>query len=650
MSKPFVVAEKTLAKHKKEFRLEADPESGDGFFIDSKYKQKANRVEFRKKFLLLFVAIFVITAILASRVFYLQIVKGETYHSLAEGNRIWREVLPAVRGVFYDRDGEQLAFNLPEFKLVVAIDRFENLEEKKQKALVKKIDSLTLVDKGEIEKELQKQMQKEKVESVIRRTAEFEMEYETALNFKSSLNKPEGLSVVLDSQRKYRQTENLGHVLGYLGKITTDEWKKINKDEYQLSDKIGKSGLELFYEKELKGKPGYLDVEVNATGEVLNYLNKTKPLPGNDLFLTIDYSLTEKVAQVLSDHLKNINKNKATVVITQPQTGEILSLVSWPGFDNNVFVEADKNQEKIESYLADENLPLFNRAVAGEYPSGSTIKPAIALAGLEDGVVGRWTTVLSTGGIKINEWFYPDWLAGGHGQTEVTKALAQSVNTYFYYVGGGYKDFRGLGLEKINEYLKMFGFGSQLGIDLPNEASGFLPTREWKKATKGEDWYIGDTYHLSIGQGDFLATPLQINSLTTMVANGGKLFKPFLVKEIKNSRGELKEKKESKIIDKNFINEENIKIVQQGLRRAVLSGSAIGLSLLEVESAGKTGTAQVGGDKKPHAWFSGYAPYENPELAITVLVENGGEGSEVCVPIARDILAWYFDKQENKEN
>ncbi|MBU4360495.1 penicillin-binding protein 2, partial [Patescibacteria group bacterium] len=214
--------------------------------------------------------------------------------------------------------------------------------------------------------------------------------------------------------------------------------------------------------------------------------------------------------------------------------------------------------------------------------------------------------------------------------TTVIKALAESVNTFFYYIGGGYQDFKGLGLEKIISYAKLFGFGKKLGIDLPNEANGFLPSREWKKEIKNEDWYIGDTYHLSIGQGDLLVTPLQINNLTSILANSGIFYKPQLVKG------------KSKIVRQDFINPENISIVRHGLRNAVTNGSALALNDLPFTSAGKTGTAQVGGDKNPHAWFTVFAPYENPEIALTILIENGGDGDKVAVPVAKEILKWYF--------
>ena len=340
----------------------------------------------------------------------------------------------------------------------------------------------------------------------------------------------------------------------------------------------------------------------------------------------------KKITEVLKSQLQKINHRKAAVVAQDPQTGEILALVSLPGFDNNIFNDPKEYAMQLNSVLQDKDQPLFNRVISGEYPSGSTIKPMMAIAALEEKIISRWTSILSLGGIKINVWYYPDWKAGGHGKTTVTKALSESVNTFFYYIGGGYKDFKGLGLEKITKYAKKFGFGKMLGVDLPGEAEGFLPSREWKKQVKNEDWYIGDTYHLSIGQGDLLVTPLQINNLTSIIANNGIFYKPKLVVG------------KAEIIKQDFINQENISIIKQGLRQAVTSGSARYLNDLPFTSAGKTGTAQVGGGKDPHAWFTVFAPYENPEIVLTILIENGGGGDKTAVPVAKEILKWYFGK------
>jgi len=277
--------------------------------------------------------------------------------------------------------------------------------------------------------------------------------------------------------------------------------------------------------------------------------------------------------------------------------------------------------------LHDPALPLFPRASRGEYPSGSTIKMVIAAAALQEHIVTPQTSILSTGGIRIGEWFFPDWKSGGHGRTNLSKALAESVNTYFYMIGGGYQSFAGLGIDRLARYLKDMGLGSKTGIDLPNEKDGFVPDPEWKEKTKKEIWYIGDTYHVSIGQGDTIVTPLQVHAYTNYFANKGTSYVPHLVKSIT-----------PQIYKKDIFASDIVNDVRLGLREGVLSGSSKRLSLLPVSSAGKTGTAQWSKDRAPHAWFTGWAPFDDPKVSITVLIEEGEEGSRSAIQVAYEIL------------
>jgi penicillin-binding protein 2 len=285
---------------------------------------------------------------------------------------------------------------------------------------------------------------------------------------------------------------------------------------------------------------------------------------------------------------------------------------------------------------------LFNRAINGEFPSGSTIKLLFAAAALQEKIITETTSFLSTGGLRLGEWFFPDWKAGGHGITDVRQALAQSVNTFFYYIGGGYQNFQGLGVSGLVKYSRFFGLGESSGLDLPGERAGFVPTIAWKEQVKDEPWYIGDTYHFAIGQGDVLVTPLQVANYTVAIANGGTLYGPHLVAKILNEDNETVEEIAPRVINSGFIDQHNLQIVREGLRQTVTRGSAQSLQTVPVAVAGKTGTAQWSTKKSPHAWFTGFAPYDNPEVAITVLVEEGVEGSTMAVPIARDILTWYF--------
>jgi penicillin-binding protein 2 len=247
---------------------------------------------------------------------------------------------------------------------------------------------------------------------------------------------------------------------------------------------------------------------------------------------------------------------------------------------------------------------------------------------------------MSVGGINVGQWQFPDWKAGGHGWTTVTKALAESVNTFFYIIGGGYNDFQGLGVEKIKQYAERFGLGQKLGVDVPGERAGFIPTSVWKQEVKNEQWYIGDTYHVSIGQGDLLVTPLQVAAWTSVIANGGTLYQPHVLRGWLTADGTPVYTERSIIVD-SVVSPDTTRIVRQGLRQGVVSGSSRGLSVLPFAVAAKTGTAQWSSKELPHAWATAFGPYETPELVVTVLIEQGGEGSSVAIPVVRDIFQWW---------
>jgi penicillin-binding protein 2 len=363
-------------------------------------------------------------------------------------------------------------------------------------------------------------------------------------------------------------------------------------------------------------------------------------VPGDNLILAIDLDLQKRAEEALKRSLHAARQTRGSVIVMQPKTGEVLALVSLPAFDNNAFAKGI-DQETYAKLLADKDRPLFPRAIAASLPSGSTFKPAIAAAALEEHVVTPATTVHSTGGISYGAWFFPDWKPGGHGTTDVRKAIAESVNTFFYAVGGGYDKIKGLGPERIATYARKFGFGEQSGIDLPSEGAGFVPTPEWKKQAKGEQWYIGDTYHLAIGQGDLLVTPLQIAEMTAVFANGGSLVRPHVVSAVAKADG-TRVDRQPEIITKQVVSPETIKVVREGMRRTVEAGSARSFNTLPIEVAAKTGTAQWKSGAPTHAWFTSFAPFADPELVITVSVEEGGEGSSIAAPVAKDLYAWYY--------
>ena len=432
----------------------------------------------------------------------------------------------------------------------------------------------------------------------------------------------------------------MSHLMGYTGKINAQEIAQYGND-YTMLDYVGKAGLEDFYENELKGVSGKKQVEVDALGKESRVISQTPVEDGHNLLLSINLEAQAKLEQLLADELKIAGKSKGVAIASDPRNGEIIAMVSLPAYPNNIFARGITSAEY--KFLSDQpDQPLFNRAITGEYPAGSTIKPVVAAGALDAGVVDEHRQFLSVGGLRINQWLFPDWKAGGHGLTDVRKALADSVNTYFYIVGGGYQDVAGLGFDRLLNYFKLFGLGAQTGIDLPNEGNGFLPTREWKLKTTGERWYIGDTYHLSIGQGYLLATPLQINYYTNYFANGGSFYRPHLVRSILNGSDQVLRNEDIQPVKSNVVPAGIVQVVREGMRQGVTNGSSRRLSALPFAVAGKTGTAQFNANKDPHAWWTGFAPYDEPTISLTVLIEEGVEGSRTSIAVADNFLRWYL--------
>ncbi|MDD4606818.1 MAG: penicillin-binding protein 2 [Patescibacteria group bacterium] len=576
----------------------------------------------------IFIVFFLGIIVLASRLFFLQIVKNDYYLNLAEGNRIRLHTILSPRGIFYDRNNQPLVKNVPRFFLqIVPADLPLDITERNN--LIQQVSNQTHIIQSKIEDRLATVSKYSYQPIVFDQT----LDYQTALLFKTQENNLPGFNIVTQESREYLYPQALAHVLGYIGIISSEEIQKLEKENYTSQDLIGKTGLEYFYEPFLKGQNGVEKVEVNSIGKVARVIDSRAPQSGQDIYLTLDLDLQLRLTEITQGILDKNNLVRGAVIAMDPRDGSVLALNSFPTFDNNKFVTGF-SQSEFEQVFNNPDQPLFKRFIQGEYPPGSVIKPLIALGALEEGIINRNTSFLSVGGFWISEWFFPDWKAGGHGLTNVTKAIAESVNTFFYYIGGGYQDFQGLGLEKINYYLKKFGLTQVTGIDLANEKSGFLPTQEWKEEVKNEVWYIGDTYHLSIGQGDVLVTPLQVANYTAAIANDGTLYQPHLIQQ-----------HQPIILSQNLVDFKNLEIVQQGLHETTLYGSASSFSAWGISAAGKTGTAQVGGDKLPHSWFTGYAPYDDPEIVITVLIENAGDGSLYASPIAREFLKYYFDRQ-----
>ena len=587
------------------------------------------------KIKLFFVFCIGILSVLFFRTVQLQLVQGSGFLALSQRNTVKTVIIPAHRGILLDRNAHSLVRNTPNF--IIQINPHNFL---KQEGFLESVKLLSH-SIGENEHSLTQ---------IIREAPSYQplvlkehIEYDTALSLSALFSDTPGIDIIVSEGREYQfnDTLSLSHLIGYIGRINEQELEK-NNGTYQLTDSLGKNGLERFYESTLRGVPGKKQIEVDALGSHKGIIGEELAQDGKNIILTIDKNLQQKSEQALTEVLKKIKKTKGVVIISKAGSGELLSVVSLPSYDSNEFAKGI-SQDSYQSLITNIDKPLYNRAVYGEYPSGSTIKPVVAAAALEEGVVTEKTVISSTGGIRIGEWFFPDWKAGGHGATTTLKAIAESVNTYFYLIGGGYEKFQGLGVDRLVSYLRKFGFGEPTGIDLVGEQQGFVPDPDWKKKKRNEQWYIGDTYHISIGQGDLLVTPLQINNMTSYFANDGKSFVFHLAKELSSSDESVREEVKEKIYKQNIVSQKHINSVRGGIRQTILTGSGRRLAVFPVSVAGKTGTAQWGKGRIPHAWFTGWAPYEKPQIVVTVLIEEGEEGSRTAKLVAEDILKWYFN-------
>jgi penicillin-binding protein 2 len=567
---------------------------------------------------------------------YLQIVKGGYYAKISENNYKRIVAVKSPRGIIYDRNNKQIVFNMPIFDLVIVpYDFLKDKDSIKEK--IKKLSEIIEVKEDGLMERINKADRSSHQSFLILEN----IEKDEALILEEKIKRIDGVKLEKNAIRNYVDSKYISNIIGYSGRINEKELK-INPD-YLLTDTIGKDGLEFFYEKQLRGEYGKEEIEVDSFGKKTRIIGKEDPISGNNLILNIDFGLQKKIYDQLDEITTKFETEAgASVVALNPKNGAVLALVNFPSYDNNLFAKGISS-DNYNKLLIDKTNPLLNKAIAGQYPPGSTFKPLMGAAVLQEEIISPKRKIFASGAIYIGSYRYPDWKA--HGLVDLTKAIAQSCNVYFYTVGGGYGDIEGLGIDRIKKYANLFGLGNTLGIDLPGEKTGLIPDRQWKKDIKDEKWYIGDTYHVSIGQGDVLATPLQIANYTAAIANGGKLFQPQIVDKIIDSDGNIIEDIDPRTIRENFIDSENIKWVQKGMRENVVSGSGIALYDLPIEAAGKTGTAQYYGNKKTHAWYIAYAPYDDPEIALAIIIEGGGEGHAAAVPVAKEVLEWYFGER-----
>ncbi len=624
----------------------ADTESKVGEVFD--YERHAPSLKW------LLIVLFACFFVIFSRMFFLQIIKGPQFRELSDNNRIRKQTILAPRGIIQDRNGEVLAQNTASFNLVAI--PFDLPKEKLDEQL-EKVSSVFGLDATELRQKL-KNVSKNSLEPII---VKQDIPVEQSILFETRASEFVGFSVQKIPIRDYLDPEVFSHVLGYTGLVGPDDLNTLDKNKYDSVDFIGKSGIEMQYEQYLHGTNGQNLVEVDATGKLLSVLGDNNPLPGDSLVLNIDKELQKLLYQELKGSVSSTNK--AAAVAINPKNGQVLALVSLPGFDNNKFAHGIKKDD-YNQLLSDKSLPLFNRAIAGTYPPGSTVKPMVGAAALQENIVTESTKIQDRGVLVIPNQFNPSisynfygWKRDGLGAMDVRSAIAQSSDIYFYTVAGGHPNssIKGLGAEKLASYYRKFNLGKTTGIDLQGEKSGLVADPNWKGLYFKNDailskWYLGDTYHIGIGQGDMLATPLQVAEWTSIIANNGVGFKPKILNRVIDGKGKTVFETNPEVLVNRFIDPKNLKIVQEGMRETVTSGSGRQLSTLPVSAAGKTGTSQFDGadPSRTHAWFTAYAPFEDPQIVVTVLVEAGGEGHIAAVPVVKKALQWWAQNRYNK--
>lgn len=570
--------------------------------------------------------VLVILAILLFRAFFMQIKDHDRYLALAERNRLRTSVLQPKRGVIRDRTGIILADNIPTFDIsVIPVDLPQNQDARND--LLGKIARIYGTPISDIEADILKSRSPDRKIIIAR-----DVDYEQAVALLIGLGDSSGVYIEQGDKRHYPMSDEyqtFSHFLGYTGKITEEQLSDEKYRGYKRTDSVGRMGVEAWYEVWLRGEPGERVVEVDSHGKEQRVVHEQIPIPGKDLYLSIDVNLQKEAELILKKHLQENEIQKGSLILLDPRDGSLLAAASWPSYDNNIF-SGHVSSTLYDQYAQDPNNPFLARAWAGLFPSGSTIKPVYAVALLADNIITRHSTVFSSGGVWVGSRFFPDWQTGGHGTTDVRRAIAWSVNTFFYLMCGGGEGIKGLGAERMAFWLEKFGFGSRTGLDLPGEAQGYVPSPQRREEKNGQKWYLGDTYNYAIGQGDLLVTPMQIALATALVANGGKKITPHFnldFVELEN----LPEIAPGSVFD----------VVRQGMRDTVVYGSGRSLADMPFAVAGKTGTAQWRQDKPNHAWFTAFAPYEDPRVTVVVLLEEGEEGSKVAIPVAREaLMAW----------
>ncbi len=599
----------------------------ENLHFDSSKAVHQKKRQFRLRLIIAFIFVFSLFLFLTGRMAYLQWINYERYHSLAEGNRVSLEVVPPIRGKIYDRNHRLLADNQPVYSLQLIREDMDSIDEFETE--IQKI--LSDMPKERFDKFMQRFR---KGRRAIRYQLPHTLSEQQAAQFAVISHKFPGVTLSARLKRTYPYKSIGVHAIGYVGRINERELSKIDAKRYKGTQVIGKSGVERYYESTLQGYPGLQYIETNVRGSILRKLESTPPISGQDLHMTIDIQLQEYAEKLLKG-------KRASIVAIEPQSGEILAFVSVPTYDPNLFVDGI-DSKTYRSLMDDKNRPFINRAINGQYPPGSTIKPFVALGAIERNIISPYKKIYDPGYFEYKGHRYRDWKRTGHGLVDMKAAVAQSCDTYFYELS------LDMGVDTIHDSLAPFSLGKKTGIDLFGESKGILPSQEWKMTTKGKPWYRGETIITSIGQGYNLTTPLQLATATAILANRGKQIIPHLVSHEQIEPFEQIQIQEinnwEKVID-------SMVEVMHGKRGTARRHGRN----LPFKMAGKTGTAQVfslnEGDYNAdeldsrlhdHSLFVGFAPVEKPQIAVAVIAENSGSGSKTAAPIAVSLIKRYL--------